>query len=213
MASPVAFGYKMAWLAIRTDDPMSVVEALGLEDMDASPWPEAIEGVYARDAMADRPAFVTPTLDGWILVVSPGLFDEVSDADPERLATYVSETARLCGTEVQLFATHRVVEGHAWARADPEGIGRAFYYLGEIGEQLVDEGEPTPIERSRDLAPPDEETVMAVAGAWSVDPTRLEEEHPEVADGWLGRFPAPSLSFPQDLETTRAADRPWWKFW
>ncbi len=213
MASPVAFGYTMAWLAIRTDDPMSVVEALGLEDVDTSPWADAIEGVYTRDATATRPVFVTPTLDGWILVVSAGLFYEASDAEPGRLAAYVSETARLCGTEVQFFATHRVAEGHAWARADHGGVTRAFYYLGEIGEQLVDEGEPTPIERSLDLDPPDEETVMAVAGAWSVDPTRLEEEHPEVRDGWLGRFPAPSMDPPEDSPTTGAADRPWWKFW
>ena len=213
MASPVAFGYKMAWLAIRTDDPTSVVEALGLEDIDTSPWPEAIESIYTRDAIAARPVFVTPPLHGWILVVSPGLFDEASDAEPERLATYVAETARLFGTEVQFFATHRVVEGHAWARADHGGVSRAFYYLGEIGELLVDEGEPTPIEGSRDLDLPDEEAVMAVAGAWSVDPTRLEEQHPEVRDGWLGRFPAPSMGPPEDSRSTGAADRPWWKFW
>lgn len=213
MTPPVAFGYKMAWLAIRTDDPMSVVDALSLEAVEACPWPQAVEAVYSHDAMADRPAFVTPPLDGWTLVAGPGLFDEVSDAEPERLAAYVSETARRSGTEVQLFATHRVVEGHAWARADPDGLRRAFYYLGEIGEELVDEGEPTPIEGSRDLNPPDEEAVMAVAGSWSVDPTRIEKEHPDPGDGWLGRFPQPASAPPSDVESTLGAERPWWKFW
>lgn len=213
MASTVAFGYKMAWLAVRTDDPQSAMDALSLENVEPCTWPKGIECVYTQDAMAERPAFVTPILAGWTLFVSPGLFDELSDAEPERLAAYVSGAAHRTGSEVQLFATHRVVEGHAWAHADPEGVTRAFFYLGEIGERLVDEGEPTPIEHALDLDSPGEETVMAVAAAWSLDPTRLEEEHPEAGDGWVGRFPAFSIEPSADAEATESAYRPWWKFW
>lgn len=213
MASPLAFGYKMAWLAVRTDDPEAVIDELGIEDARQSSWAEGIGSAYGSEAMGAPPAFVTPALDGWTLVASPGFFDELSDAEPERLAAFVSTAAHALGTEVQLFGTHRVVEGHGWAKADSGGLSRAYFYLGEIGECLVDEGRPTAVEASVALDSPGEETVMAVAGAWSLDPTRVEEEHPQAGEGWLGRLPASVSEAPAEPEDPGHAGRPWWKFW
>jgi hypothetical protein len=58
---------------------------------------------------------------------------------------------------------------------------RAFAYLGERAEVLTNEGELTQAEQSFNwdqleecLWTPDEETVMEVAGAWSINPANIE---------------------------------------
>jgi hypothetical protein len=122
------------------------------------------------------------------------------------------------GTDVQFFATHRVVEGHAWAWADGEGLKRAFFYLGETDEYLLNSGATTPSEGDLEcLDPshetvPDESTVLWVAGAWSLDPTGLRERFGEAPEGYLGLVSAPAEA---DLEEPmgESHQRPWWKFW
>lgn len=230
MTPPVAFGYKMSWLAIRSTEPHAAVEALEIEGPTSTPWAEAVEAVYALDAVAHRPVFVTPPIDGWVLVASPAFFDEISDTEPARMGRFVAGIARKLDTEVQLFGTHRVVEGHAWARADSEGLARAYAYLGEIGACLLDEGERTSVERDLELVtakaaeagaaaldgeidPPGEETVMRVAAAWSLDPTRLEDDHPDMGDGWLGRLGGSGAAPTDGGPAAKAPHRPWWKFW
>lgn len=218
MAEAVSFGYKMSWLAIRSSTPEHVVQALDIEEATPSSWEDGIAKVYSSSSMAEHPVFVTPELNGWVLAASPAFFDEASDADPERLVGFVSQAAQRLGTEVQLFVTHRVVEGHAWARADPNSIARAYFYLGEVGECLLDEGTKTPFEGTLaclgpDAAePPDEATVMSVAGAWSLDPTTLDVRFPDVPDGLLGRISVPAAEAPENVEHSEDA-RPWWKFW
>ena len=120
--------------------------------------------------------------------------------------------------DVQLFATHRVVEGHAWASAGVDGLTRAFYYLGEADEVLLDQGPRTPFEERLECLEaggdevPDESTVMAVAEAWSVDPTQVDTRFPEAADGLLGTIHVAPVESPDDLRPTETG-RPWWKLW
>jgi len=218
VSPPVAFGYKMSWLAVRSAEPGQVLTALGIEGAKPSSWQEGIDAVYASGSSLGHPVFVTPTLDGWVLVVSPGFFEEASDADPERLGRFVTDVARRLGTDVQFFATHRVVEGHAWAWADEGGLKRAFYYMGEVDECLVDIGAKTPHEETLGCVPPvgeavpDEATVMSVAGSWSLDPTELERRFPGVDAGRLGQIAA---AWPEGGGTSEAGEtkRPWWRFW
>lgn len=217
MSPPVPFGYRMSWLAIRSAEPDHVVMALGIEEAGPSSWQEGIDAVYASESLLDHAVFVTPALDGWVLVVSPGFFAAASDADPERLGRFVTDAARRLGTDVQFFASHRVVDGHAWAWADEEGLKRAFYYLGEVDECLVDTGAETPHEETLECVPPDaddvpdESTVMSVAGAWSLDPTELEGRFPDADAGQLGRMTVElEGGGPAEAEEAR---RPWWRFW
>lgn len=135
---------------------------------DPSSWSHGIERAYQRD----EDIFITPPVDGWILVVgvSPEETPEETHSNLERLSAIFSEA--------QYFATDRVVEYHAWARAAAGTLMRYYAYLGEAGEVLAAVGEPTPIEISAGIpagVTPDEELVMRVAGGWSVDPSRLEE--------------------------------------
>jgi hypothetical protein len=169
----VPFGYKTAWLAVRSADTAAVCRALELTDVTEISW-EA--GIQASDRGL---VFVSPPTAGWVLAVGVDLAH--NPPDPVELSAQLD-------TEVQSFATHRVVEAHRWERADKGTLERRLVYVGERNEAAAT-GEPTAIERSlgfdwaieQPSAPPDhsivpdEEAVMQVAGAWSLDPRELAD--------------------------------------
>jgi hypothetical protein len=173
----VGFGYKQAWLAVRDGDPARTVSALGLRDLGPVSWRSGVDLAYLTD---DR-LVLTPPLPGayghrWLLVVGRWLLRTGTSVD-------VADLSAVLGTEVQMFATHRVVELHHWERAVDGALVRAFEYVGESGKVTRWEGVPDETERSFGLpAEPDpevdvlvgEEDVRRVAGAWSVDPVTLD---------------------------------------
>jgi hypothetical protein len=175
----IGFGYKIAWLAVRADDPESVISGLGLLDLGEVDWRAGLDAAYLTD---DRLA-VTPPLPGardasWVLAVGWQL-------TRAQTAEMVALSVALA-TEVQSFATHRVGEAHRWARAVDGVLVREFGFLGETGEVTHWRGDPDEAERAIGLPiqGPDageevdilvgEADVMRVARAWSVDPTALE---------------------------------------
>jgi len=180
--SPVSFGYKCAWLAIRSDSPEAVARELGLRDLTASNWACGIQAAYSDQV------FVCPPIDGWVLVAGLGLAPQTVDD-----MRTVGRLSKAFG-EAHLYASHRVVELHWWAKAIRGEVVRAYAYLGESGEVLVDLGHQSPEEAELGFAfdgdsiVPDEESVIAIAGKWSVDPTKLEERHSEGL-GLLGALP------------------------
>jgi hypothetical protein len=185
----VPFGYKTAWLAVRGGDPKAVADALGLEERRAAGWEEGIE----QTDVDDRGVFVTPPTGGWVLAVGAPL----GSAPPDAAAL-----SRTLGTEVQYFGTHRVSDWATWVLARDGETLRCFELAGDVGQASA-YGEPTDIERElgfdwalpagSDLAAgdewPDEETVMQVAGAWSVDPQTLDLVETESDTGTFGRLP------------------------
>jgi hypothetical protein len=192
----VSFGYKSQWLAVKADDPGVVLKALGASNSREAGWPEGV-------AASEGKVFATPPLDGWVLVL--GNFPQIGGGGDEELTALVSTLSSELDTEVQYFGTHRVVDYHAWLRARNEAISRAYAYLGEQGQTLLDEGERSEAETALglsffddtsseakaedywerdDLTYPDEENVMEVAGRWSVNPTTLAERG-AVGRGWL----------------------------
>ncbi|MCU7725207.1 hypothetical protein ODJ79_15875 [Actinoplanes sp. KI2] len=172
----VGFGGKQAWLAVAGDDPVALIEALGLRDLGPVPWREGIDLAYLTD---DRVA-VTPPLPGardtdWILATGRRLLLPAAPVDVIGLSAALD-------TEVQFFATHRVTELHRWQRAVGGELVRAFGYVGQTGEVTSWHGEPGPAERDAGLpAELDEDQtilvgekdVLRVADAWSIDPTAL----------------------------------------
>jgi hypothetical protein len=174
----VGFGAKQAWLAIRDGDPELICAVLGLRDLGPLSWRAGVDLSYLTD---DR-VVLTPPLAGaradWILVAGQWLVHTSSIVDIVTLSD-------LLGTEVQYFATHRVVELHRWQRADAGVLLRSFAYLGETGEVIESRGEPDVAERAIGLPATlnaDEETdvlvgeadVMRVAAAWSLSPVDLD---------------------------------------
>ncbi len=175
------FGYKTGWIAIRTEDTARVIEALGLGTPTQLGWTAGVEAAY------DQGVFITPTINGWTLVMGSELLERQVSA--RKLSAHM-------GCEVQVFATHQVSDCHMWERAS----GADDYRLFSIEDwDLTVEGPITEIERelgidkflaaraSEDFDDggidiPDEDTVMNIAGNWSVNPSELSD--PDDRLGW-----------------------------
>lgn len=174
---PEPFGYKATWIAARTSDPQRVAEALGLRDLRISSWRDGLAAAYGAQV------FVTPPLSGWVLAVGATLPASNGEGTPD---THLPWFQALAGRfpEVQYFSTHRVVEWHAWAKAVNGVIVRRYAWLGEQGCSIWDDGTPTPEEAKLGLkfpvdldsaTCPDEDHVLAMARAWSIDPGRIDQ--------------------------------------
>ena len=197
--SPIAvgFGYKTAWLAIRTTDGQAVADALGLINVRSASWADGVNAAYG-DESGNFPTkvFVTPPVDGWILVqLGSALFEN----DGQGRLDFASLSRRF--GEVQKFATNRIVEYHEWQRWVTGSSVRRYCFEGDHGEIIFDDGTPAPIEghilRAAQIGGswdgyliPDEQTVVAVASSWSVDPTVLDDRADLAPTGLLGTMPA-----------------------
>lgn len=220
------FGYKNAWFAVKGGEAGKMVRALAFEPGGLCEWSRGIDAAYESGS---RQVFITPEIDGWTICVGTDLLDL---ADDNRFAELTGALAVTLQTEVHFFATHRVVEAHAWARATPEGLVRAYRFIGERGETATDVGAPTQEEQElgfrffdersaeaeddeywdrEDRSFPTEENVMLLAGRWSLDPTLLEGRDIENSVGLLAKVPGSSEpASPVKPVTTK---KPWWRFW
>ena len=185
--SPVPFGYKTGWLAVRCMDPQQLLLALDALDIRLAGWSGGLACAGERGQV-----FVSPMLDGLCLAVGlPELGDH-----PELLER-LAEQFR----EVQYFSTHRVVEYHAWLKYEDGRLTRDYCYCGEQGAVLRDAGELTREESALGFGRfprkgreavcedfPDEEDVLNIAAAWGIDP-RFEKKTYPPSVGWLCTMP------------------------
>ena len=107
---PLPFGYKTIWMAAASQDPQQVIRALGGRDIRRANWQTGLQAA-AEEANC---VFVSPCLDGFVLVIGLPRFPEQGLAGAFR--------------QVQAFATHRVTEYHAWARWDSGTLERMYVY-------------------------------------------------------------------------------------
>lgn len=196
---PVPFGYTCAWWALSTTDTGAVVEAVGLSAAQPANWETGVRLAY------EGLVFVTPPIEGWTLIAGTALPPSPDDARGSTVPHLLSLSGRF-GFALA-FSTHRVVDYHAWAKAREGALVRGYSYIGESGQTLWDEGEPTPEEKSlglaffnerspesanddnwdrEDLVYPDEEHVLAIADAWSVSPMNLDRANLAPGLGVLG---------------------------
>ncbi|MCG5435410.1 hypothetical protein [Micromonospora foliorum] len=189
----LGFGHKLQWLAVRDRGADAVAAALNLSRPTPANWRDAVAAAYDDHGNW----LLTPPLDRWTLAASR----DVPAPEDDRFAAWLAALSRQLG-EVQYFGTHRVVDYHGWGRASGGVVERAFAYLGERGEALIDVGERTieehalgvgaaydedePWDDDDEASPwPDEDTVLTLAGHWSIDPRKLESAlvpgHPWIA--------------------------------
>jgi hypothetical protein len=181
------FGYKTGWLAVRRGDIQRVASVLGGSITGSVAWEEGTATSYREPSTVA----VTPPLRGvddtdWLLVTGGWIASEAERLD-------VGALSLALGDEVQLFASHRVVEWHRWDRGRGGITVRSFEYVGETGQVQRWVGVPDAVEVGLGLPAnfdvtrdhlsdfygedddmSDEEDVMRVAATWSIDPTSLE---------------------------------------
>jgi hypothetical protein len=201
--TPQSFGYKMAWFAIPTVDPEKVLRAFPISEATPANWTTGVQAVYGDS----NRVFVTPPVDGWTFVLGiglPSLDTEEQTKDFLALIESVSDSF----PDFYYFGTHRIVEFHSWVKVAGGSIQRAYAYLGERGETLYDEGTPTaeeidfgfqffderaPESEASDyfdrenLRSPDEEDVMRISAAWTID-TQTLDQRTEKGTGHLARI-------------------------
>lgn len=139
----MGFGYKTTWFAARSPDTDTVLRALRLRNPSPCQAGAGIHAACRWDGSGySSHVFVTPSIDGWILCVGGGFF-ELVDGRPPRFGDVAARASAETGSEVQ---------AHAWARAVDGTLRRAYSYVGESGEKILDVGAPfsdTPNIRSK----------------------------------------------------------------
>ncbi len=184
---PIDFGYKIVWIAVKTDNKSELSKILGLKNSKPSNWKSGIENAY------ENSVFITPQIGEWTLAVGMGLPLGDSQESIEKLEKMLNKLSSEFG-EAQFFGTHRVVEYHNWMKSVNGKIERIYSYVGESMENIKVYGNPTEPEKGlnlfnslseeaksdeyfdrEDLDFADEELVMKIAENWSINPTILSE--------------------------------------
>ena len=193
--SASVFAAPPRWLAVRSLHPHTVEIALGLHHVRPCSWTDAL-------ATPSEPRlFISPPVDGWIVVMGSDLPDPADDID-ECFKFLVGLSHKL--GEVQFFSRNRAVSHHGWARLSQGEVLRAYIWAGDT---LWNQGEMTDVERGlrmrcrsyaentevfgfaeREMAAHNTERVVRIAAAWSLDPTTLEGVALE-AKGISGHLP------------------------
>ena len=178
--SPVAFGYKCNWLCVKANSPLEVIQKLNLKNAEPSNWDKGIEMAY------NGYRFVSPVLDGYVLVVNFGM--DVLTLAPELLDEKAKQFS-----ELQYFVTQRVSDYHAWVKYINGEMIRGYGWCGCDGRVFLNKGDLTDEEKRlgfTNLLPneeadwdshetPDEEYVLQLAAAWSVDPSFSAKDYPK----------------------------------
>lgn len=182
--SPVPFGYKAVWLALRTIESKAVLKLLNDKNNPVFPtnWQKGVEGGY------EGYCFISPPVEGWTLVLNPNL-GNLSDKDTRNFLSLLSKEFG----EAHFFGSHRIVSYSAWARYINGETIRAF----SIADGLIDmdAGELTPLEdryiedQKKSMKVEElehyevegfnqilyyDDLVMEMAGHWSINPQNLE---------------------------------------
>lgn len=185
--TPIDFGYKIFWFAVKTDQKQNVASILDLKNMQDSNWESGIKKAY------ENGIFITPQIGEWTLAVGMKLPAGDQTESIDKLEKLLNQLSAEFG-EAQFFGTHRVVDYHSWMKSVNGEIVRIYAYLGESGKNLKVLGERTEPEielnlfdsfskeaeseeywEKEDLDYPNEDLVMKIAQHWSVNPTRLTE--------------------------------------
>jgi hypothetical protein len=210
MTPPEPFGYKTAWFAIRSKDSDAVAKALELQIAQEVNWQYGVHHAYEYNEYL---IFVAPPVNGWVLAMGTPVVFEIDDYAAER----ITKLSRQFG-EAQCFGSVRTSNCYSWALARDGVLVRHFYdadgnhretgeYTQEektLGGKLSDSSsaemmEPGYWERT-DIVGVEEQTVLQIAGLWSVDPMKLGEMGLAAAYGLLGK---PSASYKPKPEPIR----------
>ncbi len=169
------------WLAIKSQNPHAVEGALGVNNSRACSWTDALATPF------EPRLFISPPVNGWIVVMGCDLPDPADDVD--ECFKFLTGLSRKLG-EVQFFSRNRAVAHHGWVRVQEGRVLRAYVWAGET---LWNQGAVTEIERDlklrcltytessavlglaeRELLALNTDRVIRMAAAWSIDPTAVE---------------------------------------
>jgi hypothetical protein len=188
-------GLPNRWLAIRSGNPYVVQAALGLSKPTPCSWEEGLT------AATEQRLFISPPVQGWVLVFGSSLPDPAEDVD--RCFRFVLEVTRKLG-QVQFFSYNRVVNYHGWVQADQGKILRAYAWAGktlwnqgtltsaeaELGLVCFDYAE-SPRRHAYGQSDPlgaNTDRVPLLAARWSIDPAAIDTRTLRQSHGITGKL-------------------------
>jgi hypothetical protein len=142
---PEPFGFKVSWFAVKASDPASVLDALDFGEATPANWASGLEAAYGRSHKDDPWVFISPPVNGWVLVVSFSLPYPTIETHHDIGKRFDVLFSRLMKRfdDVQFFGSYRVVGFVAWARALNAKPVRAFAFADEVmanfGAQTAEE--------------------------------------------------------------------------
>ncbi|MFN0069796.1 MAG: hypothetical protein ACKVYV_19440 [Limisphaerales bacterium] len=181
------------WVAVRAPLVRDVRNALGLANTRPCPLEDAFN--HPRH----RGLYLTPPVNGWIMIFGPAVPDPAGDVDA--VYHFVRGLGQRLGN-AQYFHVHPPTGAHGWAWARGGRVVRGFAWAGKT---LWNEGEATREERQLGCAcpplggtEPDDEAladelrvnldkVPRLAAAWGMDPVALLS-HAAREPGVTGEF-------------------------
>jgi len=195
--APLLMSRPRTWLAIKSRNPEDVARSIGLKD------PQPCVSGNALSKLEQDHLFVSPPVNGWVIVVGDRLPNPESDID--RCFRFLAETSDRVG-HVQYFHGNPTLGHHAWAKVIEREVARAYVWTGET---TWNQGSTTIAEEKSGMqcfdyfANEDEgsayklwetvrqnvEQLPLLASIWSVDPVALEEDAFRAKPGWVGRMP------------------------
>jgi hypothetical protein len=183
------------WIAVRGLDPALVRDAFGIHHATACSWEEGLTRA------SEKHLFISPPVDGWVLVVGAPLPDPGDDVDA--CHRFLLNLSRKLG-HVQFYSTHRALSHHAWVMVEDGAVLRAYAWSGSV---TWNEGAPTAAERTLGLRclqygdqpedcgmdeadpfAPNAERVPALAARWSIDPAAVARNAFDERRGITGDF-------------------------
>jgi hypothetical protein len=156
----------------------------------------SLESTVVRTALPGRDEFfISPRVNGWVIVTGPGLPDP--DDDVDKCFLFLTGVSRRLG-HVQFFHMEKFSGHHAWARMDEGCVTRAYAWAGEtvwnqgeatlaekvLGMKCCQYGEDDAAEfqTAKGNAAANIERIPRLAARWSLDPQILHR-----AGGIAGR--------------------------
>ena len=184
------------WLAIRSQNQRTVMTALGLHDPYPCCWIEGLSQLHEHQLV------LSPPIQGWILVMGPGLPEPAEDID--HCFHFLQGLSRQIG-HVQFFSFNRAVFHHAWVKMFNGQVIRAFAWAGET---LWNQGHLTSLERKLGMRCPfygesfspggslqvsetqgaNLDKIPQLAVKWSLDPFAIDDRHPVLERGIAGKL-------------------------
>ena len=203
---PAPFGYRMAWIAIRTRETALVAEVLGLRMIQHANWRTGVGAVYDQ-RLGESHVYISPPVNGWTFVIGLPLPQPLGAGFVDKSTPMLLDLAGRF-PEAQYYLSYGPIDFYAWARVLDGKLVRAF----AIGDEGViwNKGKASKEERGlgldlfnvkgvrsrkSDIGPPmqvypTEAHVMHLAGCWSLDPTSIAAPKADASVGVICAPPA-----------------------
>jgi hypothetical protein len=151
--APQAFGRKVHWFTVRSDDTDAVAQVLQLSDVHKANWASGMQVAYFRPADPqhnpyEHHVFVTPPLQGWVFIVSHFLYMTTQEPNALTKAAPSGFDALFSAlftsfSDVQFLGSYRGVGQIDWARARHGKIERMYGFAdgvyANVGAQTSEE--------------------------------------------------------------------------